>query len=62
MAALPFVAAVGAIESDKEVVIGLVGEAAYLAKKEIAQNVLPIGFPPISELIEKVKGKAQVFV
>jgi predicted peroxiredoxin len=44
------------------VTIGLVGEAVYLAKETIAKTIHGVGFPPLPELIEKIKGKVPVFV
>jgi predicted peroxiredoxin len=49
-----FVTAIGALGADKEVAIVLIGEAAYLAKEEIAKSVHGVGFPPLPELIEQV--------
>jgi predicted peroxiredoxin len=54
-AALPFVGAVGALGAKIDVVIGLVGEAAYLMKDEIAKTVLPVGFKPLTELMQQCK-------
>lgn len=60
---LAFITAVGALEAGKEVGIALLGEAMYLAKDEIAKSVLGVGFPPLSELIEKVvSGNVTVYV
>lgn len=62
MGTLTFITAVGAIGADKQVTIALVGEAVYLAKAVIAKTVHGVGFPPLPELIQKIKGKATVFV
>ena len=60
---LAFLTAVGALGADKEVGIVLIGEAAYLAKETIAKSVHGVGFPPLSELIEKVvEAKVPVYV
>jgi predicted peroxiredoxin len=60
---LPFVTAVGALGAGKEVAIALIGEAVYLVKEEIANSVHGVGFPPLSELIEKVvAGNVPVYV
>lgn len=60
---LAFLTAVGALGADKEVGIALIGEAAYLAKETIAKSVHGVGFPPLSELIEKVvEAKVPVYV
>jgi predicted peroxiredoxin len=58
-----FVTAIGALGADKEVAIVLIGEAAYLAKEEIAKSVHGVGFPPLPELIEQVvEGGVPVYV
>jgi predicted peroxiredoxin len=49
-----FVTAVGAVGAGKEAAIALLGEAVYLAKKEVADSVHGVGFPPLSELKAKV--------
>ena len=60
---LAFITAAGALGAGKEVAIALLGEAVYLARDEIAKSVLGVGFPPLSELIEKVvKGNVPVYV
>jgi predicted peroxiredoxin len=62
LATLPFITAVGAIGADKECAIALVGEAALLAKESLAKNIHGFGFPPLPELVAKIKGKIPVFV
>jgi predicted peroxiredoxin len=52
-AVLPFVLAVGAKSADIEVQIGLVGEAVYLMKDDIAKTIQGVGFTPFPELLEK---------
>lgn len=60
---LPFITAIGALGGGKEVTIGLVGEAVYLAKEAIAKTIHGVGFPPLPELIDKVlKAKVPIFV
>jgi len=62
-ATLAFVTAVGAIGAGKEVTMGLVGEAAHLAKETVAKSVHGVGFQPLPELIEKVvQAKIPVYV
>jgi len=61
-ATLPFITAVGAIGADNECAIALVGEAALIAKEAVAKNVHGFGFPPLPELLAKIKGKVPVFV
>ena len=58
-----FITAVGALRAGKDVGIALLGEAVYLANPVVAKAVQGVGFPPLSELIEKVvKGKVAVYV
>ena len=60
---LAFVTAIGALGAGKEVGIVLIGEAVYLAKKEVAKNVHGVGFPPLPELIDQVvEGDVPVYV
>ena len=60
---LAFATAVGALRAGKDVAIALLGEAAYLAKPALAKGVQGVGFPPLSELIDKVvQGKVRVYV
>jgi uncharacterized protein involved in oxidation of intracellular sulfur len=62
MATLPFVTAVGAIGADKPCTIALVGEAVSLLKEAVAKNIHGVGFPPLPELLAKIKDKVPVFV
>ena len=62
LATLPFITAVGAIGADTDCAIALVGEAALLAKESLAKNIHGFGFPPLPELVAKIKGKIPVFV
>jgi predicted peroxiredoxin len=60
---MAFITAVGALGAGKEVGIALLGEAVYLVKEGIAKTVHGVGFPPLSELIEKVvRGNVPVYV
>lgn len=60
---LAFVTAVGALAAGKEVSIVLIGEGVYLTKDAVAKSVNGVGFPPLSQLIEKVvEGKVPVYV
>jgi predicted peroxiredoxin len=62
MATLPFVTAVGAIGADKACTIALVGEAVSLLKEAVAKHIHGVGFPPLTELLAKIKDKVPVFV
>jgi len=54
---------VGALGAGKDVGVALLGEAAYLAKPALVSGVQGVGFPPLSELMQKVvEGKVPVYV
>ena len=60
---LAFVTAVGALGAGKEVSIALLGEGAYIAKEAVAKSIHGVGFPPLTDLIEKVvNGNVPVYV
>jgi len=59
---LAFITAIGALGADKEVTIALLGEAVYLTKEAVAKTIHGVGFPPLPELIEKVRGKIPIYV
>jgi predicted peroxiredoxin len=61
-ASLPFITAVGAIGADRPCTIALVGEAVSLVKEAVAKNIHGVGFPPLTELLAKIKDKVPVFV
>jgi predicted peroxiredoxin len=44
-------------EAGHEVQIFLLGEATYLMRKATAAAVLPVGWPPLSETLEKIAAK-----
>jgi hypothetical protein len=37
--------------------IFLLGEATYLMRKATASSVLPVGWPPLAETLEKIAAK-----
>jgi uncharacterized protein involved in oxidation of intracellular sulfur len=53
-ATLPFLGALGAIEAGHQAQIMLVGEAVYLMKSYIADQVHGVGWSPLPELLAKV--------
>jgi predicted peroxiredoxin len=62
-ATIPFVAALGAIEAGHEAQIGLLGEATYLIRDEIAAHIHGMGFSPLSEMWPQVvEHKIPVYV
>jgi predicted peroxiredoxin len=55
LATLPFLVATGAGSGDIDCCIALLGEAAILAKPGMIDAVHGVGFPPLRELVEKVR-------
>jgi predicted peroxiredoxin len=53
-AGFPFNFALGAIDAGHQPEIFLAGEAAYLMKASIAEAVLPVAMPPLTEMLKKV--------
>ncbi len=51
---LPFLGANGAIEAGHAPQIALLGDAVVLVKGVVADNVHPVGWPPLAELIDAV--------
>ncbi|WP_273887886.1 hypothetical protein [Rubrobacter naiadicus] len=55
LATLPFLVATGAGTEEMDCCIVLVGEAASLAKPGMIDAVHGVGFPPLGDLVEKVR-------
>lgn len=55
LATVPFLLATGAGSADLDCCIALLGEAAVLAKPGMIDAVHGVGFPPLRELVEKVR-------
>jgi predicted peroxiredoxin len=53
-AGFPFNFALGAKEAGHEPEIFLAGEATYLMKDAIVQEVYPVAMPPVREMLKKV--------
>ena len=51
-AGLAFFTAKGAVEAGHKPEIVLAGDAAVLARKVVADSVLPLGIPPLKELVQ----------
>ena len=51
-AGLAFFMAKGAVEAGHTPEIMLAGDASVLARKSVAESVLPVGIPPLKELIQ----------
>jgi predicted peroxiredoxin len=54
-ATIPFIAATGAIDAGHEPQIVLLGEATYLVKEGVADEIKGVGFPPLRELLNKLR-------
>jgi len=62
-AALPFLSATGALANKTDVGVALLADAAYLMKDEIAKTILPVGFKPLTELMEMCReGNVPIYV
>jgi len=51
-AGLAFFLARGAVEAGHKPEVVLAGDGAVLARKVVADSVLPVGIPPLKELIQ----------
>lgn len=56
-AAFPFVHGLALAEAGHDVQIFLLGEATYLMRKATADSIVPVGWPPLRETLEKVVAK-----
>ncbi len=53
-ATIPFVAAMGAVEAGHQSQVALLGEATYLMKDYIAEQVSGMGLAPLKDLLPKL--------
>ncbi|HET9366832.1 MAG TPA: DsrE family protein [Candidatus Udaeobacter sp.] len=56
-AAFPFLHGEALSEAGDEVQIFLLGEAVSLMRKSVADAVVPVGWPPLSEALSKIAAK-----
>ena len=56
-ASFPFAHGLALADAGHEVQIFLLGEATYLMRKATASAILPVGWPPLTELLEKIVAK-----
>jgi predicted peroxiredoxin len=56
-ATFPFAHGLALADAGHDVQIFLLGEATYLMRKATASAVVPVGWPPLSETLEKVVAK-----
>ena len=57
-AAFPFLHGLALAEAGHEVQMFLLGAAVSLMRKPVATAVIPVGWPPLAETLEKVKAKS----
>jgi len=61
-AGLAFFMAKGAIEAGHQPEILLAGDGSVIARKSVADSILPVGIPPLKELIQFIlKHKVPVY-
>ena len=53
-ATLPFLGALGALEAGHQAQIALQGEATFLAKEYLVEQIHGVGWPPLSEVMANV--------
>jgi predicted peroxiredoxin len=56
-ASFPFAHGLALAEADHEVQIFLLAEATSLMRKSMVNAIMPVGWPPLSETLEKVVAK-----
>ena len=62
-ASMPFIVASGAIDRGHEPAIVLMGEAVYLLKSNVVDNLQGVGFPALRGTFDKiVKNKVPIYV
>ncbi len=60
---IPLLGANGAVEAGHEAVIGLVGDAVVLMEDAVANSVVPVGWPPLKEILATtVSNKTPIYV
>ncbi len=59
----PFILANGAVDAGHEAEISLFGDAVVLMKDAIANSVVPVGWPPLKDILATViKNKIPIYV
>ena len=53
-ATMPFIVASGALDRGHEPGVALMGEAVYLLKGGVAESVHGVGFPKLTDLMQKM--------
>ena len=61
--AFPFILANGAIEAGHQAEISLFGDAVILMKDAVVNSVVPVGWPPLKELLATTtKNRVPIYV
>ncbi|MEE8470007.1 MAG: hypothetical protein V3S51_01615 [Dehalococcoidia bacterium] len=61
--AFPFLLANGAVEAGHEAEISLFGDSVILMKDVIANNVVPMGWPPLKDILATtIRNKVPIYV
>ncbi len=61
--AFPFILANGAVEAGHQVEISLFGDAVVLMKDVVANNVIPVGWPPLKDIMATtIRNKVPIYV
>ncbi len=59
----PFVLANGAVDAGHEAEISIFGDAVVLMKDVVANNVVPMGWPPLKDILATtVRNKITIYV
>ncbi len=62
-ATMPFISASGALKRGHEPSVFLMGEAVYLMKGEVIDQVHGVGFPPLRQLFDEIIGaKVPIYI
>jgi predicted peroxiredoxin len=59
----PFILANGAVDAGHEAEVSLFGDAVVLMKDVIANSVVPVGWPPLKDImVTTIKNKVPIYV
>lgn len=62
-AALPFLAANGAVDAGHQAQVALLGDAVVAMKDAVANAVVPVGWPPLKDLLATaIKNRTPIYV
>jgi predicted peroxiredoxin len=59
----PFILANGAVDAGHQAEVSLFGDAVVLMKDSVANSVVPVGWPPLKEILAvTIKNKIPIYV